>query len=58
MIKLDDIKQEKKCGKVFYVLPGRRTTESVKHAKEVLAEIHNLTTRAESRAKNKNRSVI
>lgn len=53
MIRLDSIKKEQKCGKVIYVLPGRRLTESAKHAKEVLKKIHNLTTRVEARRKNK-----
>lgn len=53
MIRLDSIKKEQKCGKVIYVLPGRQTTESAKHAKKVLKEIQNLTTRAERLRKNK-----
>lgn len=53
MIRLDSIKKEQKCGKVVYVLPGRRLTESAKHAKKVLEEIQNLTTRAEALQKNK-----
>lgn len=53
MIRLDSIKKELRCGKVVFVLPGRRMTESAKHAKEVLEEIQNLTTRAEIRRKKK-----
>lgn len=53
MIRLDSIKKEQKCGKVIYVLPGRRTTESAKHAKEVLKEIQNLISRAEVLQKSK-----
>ena len=53
MIRLDSIKKEQKCGKVIYVLPGRRLTESAKHAKEVLKEIQNLISRAEASQKNK-----
>ena len=52
MLTLEDIRQEKR-GRSFYVLPGRRTTESVKHAKEVLAEINKLTSRAEAAQKKK-----
>lgn len=51
MIILDDIKQER-WGKVFYVLPGRRTTECAKHAAEVLNEINTLLSRAEAAQKD------
>lgn len=53
MIKLESIKKEQRCGKVIYVLPGRRTTESAQHAKEVLKKIQNLLSSAEALQKNK-----